>query len=192
MKGDEAMKRRRLQPSTPTWKNCLLFYFSRVENILPGKSKGRCKHFGSVATHGLCVWSSWEPISGICSLLEISIACALPYHLSLDFFHCHRNRRSWLGGEGELLLCQEPGIREIRKLSYMLDLSKHWLGKCCLTTWRCCLLKKIMMCPGMSQVPVLQRVGTGWLQVFPINPQWMCKSASIPFKGYRDKNKYTL
>lgn len=178
-----------LQLSLENLSSCLLLPCRKHAH---SKRKGRCTHLSPYGATDLCVWSSWEPVSGICFLLETSIVCAVPYHLSLDFFLCHGNQRSWLGREGEQLLCQEPSIREIWMLSYMLDMSKHCLGKCCLTIWRCCLLKKIILCLGMSKVPVLQRAGTRWLQVFPIYPQWTCKRASIPLKGYRAKNKYTL
>lgn len=126
-----------------------------------------------------------ENLYQACSLLEISITC----HLSIDLFlHCHGNQRSCLGGEGVLLLCQESNITEI-ETSYIPDMSKHWLGRCCLTIWKFWLFKKIMVCHGMSKVPVFQWVGTGF---FPIYAQWRCVSATIPLMGYRAKTKQTL
>ena len=149
-------------------------------------------HFRSVATYGLCVWSSWEPVTSIWSLLEISIACALPYHLSLDFFHWHGKQRSWLAREGELLLFQDPNIREIRKVSYMLGMSKHWLDKCCLAIWRCCLLKKIMVCMEWAKSLSSREWAQGDSKCCPFTAGECVKTASIPLKGYRTKNKYTL
>lgn len=69
--------------------------------MLPSERKGKCTTFRSVATYELCVWSSRKPISGICSLLEISVTYSLPFYLSTDFLILPKETEVLIGRTGE-------------------------------------------------------------------------------------------
>lgn len=178
--------KRKHQPSTPTWKNCLHFYFSHAENMLSSKMKGRCARYSSVATNGLCVWSSWEPISGICSLMEIS----LTYHLSLDFLPLPWKPEvlfGWRRGTAVL-----PGTRCKRKKQEVFLFVQYVQT----LTWKM-LPDYLEVLPSQegNRVPWNRRSlctsesghSIAW-GVSPFNFSEHVKSASIPLKGYRAKN----